>query len=80
MIACMEMRLRPARLRPARLRPARLRPARPLRPLRPARPLRPMRPARRAGPTTDKRSLWANVTFVPTTVDQSPKVVGVQRK
>jgi hypothetical protein len=42
MIACMEMRLRPARLRP--LRPARLR------------PLRPMRPARRAGPTTDKRS------------------------
>jgi hypothetical protein len=28
MLACMEMRLRPARLRPARLRPARLRPAR----------------------------------------------------
>jgi hypothetical protein len=50
MIACMEMRLRPARLRP--LRPARLRPLRPAR----LRPLRPMRPARRAGPTTDKRS------------------------
>ena len=67
MIACMEMRLRPARLRPAR-------------PLRPLRPTRPLRPARRAGPATDKRSCWANVTFVPTTVDQSPKVVGVQRK
>jgi hypothetical protein len=48
MIACMEMRLRPARPRPARLRPARLRPR-----LRPTR-LRPrLRPARRAGPTAD---------------------------
>jgi hypothetical protein len=47
MIACMEMRLRPARLRPARLRPMRLRPAR-------------LRPARRAGPTTDTRRLSAS--------------------
>ena len=42
MIACMEMRLRPARLRPPRLHPARLHPAR-------------LRPAGKSGPTTDTR-------------------------